>query len=80
MVMFHFDIYIKLLCEILMNESDLKGMTVNERLYILGLFEEFDAAVQAYDKSRIITVLKKAQLTESQALESAETILRNINT
>ncbi len=41
------------------------GMTVNERLFNLGLLEEFDKAVAKKDESRLRTVLFKCLLDES---------------
>lgn len=53
----------------------LDGMTVNERLFHLGLFAEFDDAVNCRDKTRIVGVLLKAELSADQAEESAAAIL-----
>ena len=40
------------------------GMTVNERLYVSGLIEDFDKAVAAKDVQLVVTILKKVDLTE----------------
>ena len=50
-----------------------KGMTVNERLYISGLLDEFDIAVKNKDIDRIKSILKKVELNES----SIKSILKN---
>ena len=55
----------------------LAGMTVNERLGHFGLFQAFDAAVESRDSSAVIDVLRKAKLTEAQALETASAVPDN---
>ena len=37
--------------------SNLNGTTVNERLYLTGLFDEFEKAMK-HDKQKAITILK----------------------
>jgi hypothetical protein len=56
---------------------DYGGMTVNERLYEAGLTSEFDAAVHAKDRERIITVLMGVALSKDDAASTADTILAN---
>jgi prevent-host-death family protein len=46
-------------------EKNAAGMTVNERLYLSGLMDEFDAAVAARDRPRISLILKKVYLDQS---------------
>jgi hypothetical protein len=46
-----------------------KGMTVNERLYVSGLIEEFDLAVEKKKKDEIIAILKKVEITDESAIE-----------
>jgi hypothetical protein len=41
------------------------GMTVNERLYISGLLQKFDDAVNEKDINKIIKILKEVELEES---------------
>ena len=57
------------------DEPNIAGMTVNERLVHFGLFQEFDAAVRARDKSAVIAVLLKAKFTPQQAKYTATTVL-----
>ena len=52
-------------------------MTVNERLAHFELFQAFDAAVGARDKSSIVDVLMKARFTREQAEYTAATVLKN---
>jgi hypothetical protein len=41
-----------------------RGMTVNERLWVSGLMDEFDKAVEEKDIDRVVSVLKEVELTE----------------
>ena len=49
------------------------GMTVNERLYVSGLLDGFDKAVQLKAVDLVISILKKVELTE----ENIDPILKN---
>lgn len=44
--------------------SKYAGMTVNERLYVAGLMDEFDEAVEGDDTKKIIAILRMVDLTE----------------
>ena len=57
------------------NNKNLGGMTLNERLFALNLFNEFDDAVKAKDKERILSILNKCGLEEERAQASMEEIL-----
>lgn len=50
------------------------GMTVNERLYVSGLIDEFDDAVEKNNIEKIRTILEKVELIE----ESIKPILENL--
>jgi len=50
------------------------GMTVNERLYTSGLLEEFDKSVKEKDVEKVISILKKVDLTD----ESINPILERL--
>lgn len=52
-----------------------KGMTINERLYVSGLIDEFDKAVGNKDKNKVIDILKQVELTN----ESIGPILAQYN-
>ena len=56
-------------------ESKYLGMTVNERLYASGLFEEFDKAVEEKRLDDVIRILKDVELNA----ESIEPILEQFN-
>jgi hypothetical protein len=60
-----------------MNEQDLKGMNVNERLLAMGLFAEWDAAAKARDGEALRTLLRKVYFTEQQANQTVEALLAN---
>ncbi|WP_434515227.1 hypothetical protein AB6Q56_00330 [Dechloromonas sp. ARDL1] len=56
-------------------ESSVRSMTVNERLFHFGLFEPFDAAARARDVPLLTQVLLQAKLSKKQALQTAEAIV-----
>ena len=56
-------------------ESKYLGMTVNERLYASGLFDEYDKAVEQRRLEDVIRILKEVELNE----ESIEPILEQLN-
>lgn len=41
------------------------GMTVNERLYVSGLMDEYDRAVKKKDAQKVREILEKVELTEA---------------
>ena len=49
-------------------------MTVNERLYVSGLMDEFDEAVKNKNIDRVRSILKEVELTE----ESIKPILEKL--
>ncbi len=55
--------------------SKYQGMTVNERLYISGLINNFDEAVSHKDIDLVISILKEVELTK----DSIEPILKALN-
>ena len=59
------------------SKEELKGMTVNERLYVCGLFDEWDNAVKNRDKNEMINILTKVALSEEQAIETTNATLKN---
>lgn len=40
------------------------GMTVNERLYVSGLMDEFDKAVDEKDLEKVLLILKQVELPD----------------
>lgn len=55
-------------------ENKFSGMTVNERLYVSGLMDEFDKAVEEGDVDRVRSILTRVELNE----ESIEPILEQL--
>lgn len=55
-------------------ESKYTGMTVNERLYVSGLIDEFDEAVKSKSTEKIRAILEKVDLKE----ESIKPILESL--
>ena len=51
------------------------GMTVNERLFVSGLIDEFDAAVRGRDRDAMIGVLMKVALTQKGVGQTTDVIL-----
>jgi|TARA_B110000240_G_C13266973_1_gene354168 hypothetical protein len=50
------------------NETDLRGMTVNERLYVSGLMDDFDKYLKK-DKERVKKILRDLYVDESSINE-----------
>lgn len=47
-----------------MEDNKYGGMTVNERLYLSGLMDEFDKAVKEKNISKVISILKSVEFTD----------------
>jgi hypothetical protein len=56
---------------------EIKGMTVNERLYHFGLMPAFAEAVRSRNLEAVIAVLRQAKFSQSQAESTATTLLAN---
>jgi len=48
-----------------LSPNEAAGMTVNERLWVSGLMEQFDSAVKRKDTGEITEILKKVYLDQS---------------
>ncbi|MCV0382809.1 MAG: hypothetical protein K5799_05035 [Erythrobacter sp.] len=46
------------------DNDKLKGMTVNERLFVCGLLPAFDEAVKNGDRSRLAEILRQVEVDE----------------
>jgi len=51
------------------------GMTVNERLYVAGLVEQFDAAIESRDRRRAVDLLRQVAMSESEAGATTDAVL-----
>jgi len=61
-----------------MGEQDkpsLAGMTVNERLFHVGLLDQWDAAVRQRDRDAMIELLQQAEVPEPHL--TVDTVLAN---
>ena len=45
-----------------MNHSELSGMTVNERLFAKGLMAEWQAAVRARSREKMIEIMRSVEV------------------
>ena len=52
-------------------------MTVNERLFSCGMLSQWDAAAAARDRERMIAVLRSVALSESQAAQTTDAVLKD---
>ena len=58
-----------------MNDDNILGMTVNERLFHFGLFNSFNAAAKSRDFKILVQILLKAQFSPKQAEDTAHALL-----
>ena len=58
-------------------DEELSSMTVNERLIMCNATEPWNNAVLARDRDKMIAVLCGVALTQRQAVETTEAVLRN---
>lgn len=54
---------------------DYSGMTVNERLYVAGLLNEFDAAARSRNRDEMLNILRKVDVANPE--QTADAILEN---
>ena len=47
-----------------------KGMTVNERLFLSGRMDEFDALVRAKDVNGLKALLKNVEITDESSMRA----------
>jgi hypothetical protein len=59
-----------------MNDQELIGMTVNERLFILGLAHRFDRAIKNRNREVSVSLLLEAKFTPEQAEETVSSIFK----
>jgi len=59
------------------NETELKGMTVNERLFFLGLIDQWDEAAKTRNRPKMIEVLIQCKFTKEQSEQTTDAVLKN---
>jgi hypothetical protein len=57
--------------------EELRGTTVNERLFYFGLFPAFDVALSARDNDALTRVLVAAYFSQEQAASTAAAVLQS---
>jgi len=57
--------------------EDLKGMTVNERLFALSKMDSFDQAIVSGNKEVAIKILEACELPNETAISTVKEILKN---
>ena len=57
------------------DESNIGGLTVNERLHHFGLLADFDTAIKARNKAAAIEVLTQARFSPEQAESTVSRVL-----
>jgi hypothetical protein len=60
-----------------MNQNELNGMTVNERLVYFNLLELFDQSIKTENRNLAVEILHKAKFSNERASETVDTILKN---
>ncbi len=55
-------------------EYNYEGMTVNERLYVSGLLNEFDQAIAMKNKVKVIFILFRVGLKEESIIDILKSI------
>ena len=58
-----------------MSKPDLSGMTVNERLFNLGLMERWDEAVAARDREAMLAIMRECEVDPPE--QTVDPILAN---
>ena len=61
-------------------DEELRGMTVNERLYACGLSDRWEAAAHERNPKEMIQVLLLVALSEDQAKHTVDAVLENPKT
>lgn len=58
--------------------SNLAGMTINERLFHVGIMNEFDAAILSRDQDEAIALLQRVELSREEATATVATIFEDL--
>jgi len=52
-------------------------MTVNERLFVAGLVEQFDAAIKSRDRRSAVELVRQLSMSESEAGATTDAVRAN---
>lgn len=52
-------------------------MTVNERLYVMGLLEKWDLAAKARDREKMISILSQCAMTKEECEGTINAVIIN---
>lgn len=55
--------------------QNIGGMTLNERLSVAGLVEQFDNAIDSGDRQRAIELLLRVAMSDASAAETVDAVL-----
>jgi hypothetical protein len=58
-------------------DHELRGMTVNERLWVCGELDRFDSAAKKRNRENMIAILAAVAMTQDQAIQTTDAILAN---
>ncbi len=58
-----------------MKDPKYDGMTVNERLYAADLLDAYEAAAMNRDRTTMIAILVRAEMTPEQSVQTTDAIL-----
>lgn len=61
-------------------DQELRGMTVNERLFVCGLLEKWDVAVRNRQREEMMAVLRQVAMTQEQIENTTDAVLKNPET
>ena len=59
------------------SETELKGMTVNERFFALGLIDQFERAAKTKNRQKMIGVLLQCAFSQEQSEQTTDAVLKN---
>ena len=52
-------------------------MTVNERLFVAGLLQQFDTAIDSGDRQRAIELLVRVEMSDASSTATVDVVLAN---
>jgi hypothetical protein len=54
-----------------------RGMTLNERLYLAGLLDQFDEALRQRDREGLVVLLEQVEIQGPDAEQTADAVLKS---